>query len=70
MIAVDASAALEHAMPLVFANGGIDCRTVARLIRGVDDTAANDRLVETLRDPHRDREWRFAIEALEELYPA
>jgi HEAT repeat protein len=51
-----------------FAFEGCHGREAARLLRGMDATAASDAFVGVLHNPDRKRLWSVAIEALEELH--
>lgn len=67
MAASGRAEAVARLVDFAVAFGGVHRRDAARLLRRLDPAAANARLLEALADPARKREWRSAIEALEEL---
>lgn len=51
-----------------FTHDGVHRRQAASLLRDLDRAAASERFLETLGDPRQERNWRVAVEALEELH--
>ncbi|MFQ5784284.1 MAG: HEAT repeat domain-containing protein [Alphaproteobacteria bacterium] len=70
LAAVRGAEALDRLVAFAFAFDGYHHDQAARLLRDIDPAAARVRILQPLADPKRKREWRIALQVLQELYRA